>query len=291
VTPKVAIIGYASLDHVAMLDSVPTPGRTSTIVARSEEVWPRLGGSPAFVAAALVKAGLTGAYPVSWVGSDPAGERYVGQLRVGRIPVQGLAVVPSARTPIAILAYDPDGGCSCLYDPGISAGLELTDSQHTLVEEADWLCVTIGPAGATRAALDALNAEAKLVWVVKDDPRAMPDDLAARMAVRSDVICHSRAERGFVERAVRAASGTPGGQIVVETQGGSGALIRRNGISVDVPTSALTCLDPTGAGDTFAGGVIAALAGGETDLRAIVEAGHRAAGALLRQRMKTSESA
>ncbi len=55
---------------------------------------------------------------MSWVGSDAAGERYLEQLATSGIPVRGVAVVPGARTPIAILAYDPDGGCSCLYDPG-----------------------------------------------------------------------------------------------------------------------------------------------------------------------------
>ncbi|MEX0404425.1 carbohydrate kinase family protein [Aquibium sp. LZ166] len=277
----VAITGYASLDHVAMLDSVPTPGRTSTIVSRSEDAWPRLGGSPAYVAAALVAGGIVNAVPVSWVGDDQAGEHYVEQLRSRHIPTGGVEIVSGARTPMAILAYDPHGGCSCLYEPGMPADLTLSAAQTRLIVEAGWLCVTIGPIGATKAALEALRPETKLAWIVKNDPRALPPDLASRLALRADLVFHSQAEKGFLATAHAGASNIRAGQIVLETQGRGGAVLKRNGVMTSVSTSPIECSDPTGAGDTFAGGVIAALAKGETDMRAVVEAGHRAAGALL----------
>jgi ribokinase len=288
----IAIIGYASLDHVAMLDSVPRPGRTSTILARPTNAWPRLGGSPAYVAGALAAAGVADARPVSWIGSDEAGDAYLAQLRDKGVLVDAMARVPDARTPMAVLAYDPDGGCCCLYDPGMPKDLALTRTQRDIVARADWLCVTIGPTRATLAALDALNPSARLAWVVKDDPRALPPDLAARLAGRADVICHSRAERGFVEAAFRTTLGSRPDRIVIETLGGDGATVSQGGTSLSVATVPFETPDPTGAGDTFAGGVIAALAAGETDLIAVVEAGHEAAAALLRSRLvPTDESA
>lgn len=288
----IAIIGYASLDHVAMLDSVPRPGRTSTILARPQNAWPRLGGSPAYVASALAAAGVAQARPVSWIGADAAGDAYLGQLRDRGVLVDAMARVPGARTPIAVLAYDPDGGCACLYDPGMPKDLALTPAQRDVVAQAGWLCVTIGPTRATLSALDALRPSARLAWVVKDDPRALTPELAAKLAARADVICHSRAERGFVEAAFRAAAGARPGRVVIETLGGEGAVATRDGTTLTVPTVHFETPDPTGAGDTFAGGVIAALAGGETDLAAVVEAGHRAAATLLRSRLvPTDESA
>jgi ribokinase len=292
VTGGIAIIGYASLDHVAMLDSVPRPGRTSTILARPERAWPRLGGSPAYVAAALAAAGLGDVHPVSWIGDDEAGDAYLRQLRDVGIRVDAMARVPGARTPIAILAYDPGGGCACLFDPGMSTDLTLTPAQHDVIASADWLCVTIGPTRATSAAFDALRPDARLAWVVKDDPRALPPDLAARLAARADLICHSRAERGFVEAALAAAPGARPDRILIETLGGEGAVATCGGRSLRVPTSAFDTSDPTGAGDTFAGGVIAALAQGEADIGSAVKAGHRAAAALLRGRQTSpNESA
>ncbi|RST86741.1 carbohydrate kinase family protein [Aquibium carbonis] len=288
----IAIIGYASLDHAAMLDSVPRPGRTSTILARPANAWPRLGGSPAYVAGALAAAGVTDARPVSWIGADEAGDAYLAQLRDKGVLVDAMARVPDARTPMAVLAYDPDGGCCCLYDPGMPKHLALTPQQRAVIADADWLCVTIGPTRATLDALEALSPTARLAWVVKDDPRALTPDLAAKLAGRADLICHSRAERGFVEAAFRAAPASRPERIVIETLGGEGATVSRGGTSLSVVTIPFETPDPTGAGDTFAGGVIAALAAGETDLQAVVEAGHHAAAALLRSRLvSTDESA
>lgn len=288
-TGAVAILGYASLDHVAMLDSVPRPGRTSTIVHRQAQAWPRLGGSPAYVAAALAAAGLTNIRPISWVGDDAAGDSYRQGLREKGIAVDGIAVVAGARTPIAILAYDPDGGCACLYDPGARTDLALTGAQSDIISGAEWLCVTIGPKAATELGLKALRPTAKLAWIVKDDPRALPPDLAGTLASRADLICHSRAERSFVEAAIATGRGTRPNCIVIETLGGEGAVASRAGQCLRIETTPLKLADPTGAGDTFAGGVIAALAQGCRDLGEIVEAGHRAAARLLSGRQFNPE--
>ena len=49
---NIVVTGYASLDYALRLDSRAAPDRTATILSRPRE-WPRLGGSPAYVAAAL----------------------------------------------------------------------------------------------------------------------------------------------------------------------------------------------------------------------------------------------
>lgn len=288
-TGGIAITGYASLDHVAMLDGVPRPGRTATILSRPPDAWPRLGGSPAYVAMALAAAGRTDARPLSWIGEDAAGDDYLRQLGDRGVLVDGIARIPGARTPMAILAYDPGGGCACLYDPGMPKGLDLTETQRGLVAAADWLCVTIGPTEATRASLAALRPDARLAWVVKDDPRALPPDLAAELAARADLICHSRAERAFVETALARAATMRPDRIIIETLGGAGAVASSKDRAITVATTPFETPDPTGAGDTFAGGVIAALARGLVDLASITEAGHASAAALLRTRLPQQE--
>lgn len=282
---RVAITGYASLDHVAMLDGVPRPGRTTTILDRPDNAWPRLGGSPAYVAAALVVNGVSDAYPVSWLGDDAAAGAYLAQLSDKGIPRNGLVAVEGARTPIAILAYEPDGGCLCLYDPGMAAELTLSLVQRDLVARADWVCVTIGPAAATETALETISPATKLAWIVKHDPRAMPRALAARLAGRADLICCSQAESVYLKEIFAAAGGRQE-QVVIETHGRAGAAFRGGGKGGFVATSPISVRDPTGAGDTFAGGMLAALIKGETDLGAAVQAGHAAAAALLTSRGK-----
>lgn len=288
---RIAVTGYASLDHVAMLDGVPRPGRTTTILERSENAWPRLGGSPAYVAAALVANGVAGTFPVSWIGDDAAAAAYLAQLAEKGIPDDGVVAVRGARTPIAILAYEPDGGCLCLYDPGISAKQTLSDIQRGLIAGADWVCVTVGPPDATAAALETIGPATKLAWVVKHDPRALSPQLAARLAARADLICCSQAESAFVQGTL-ASEAPRADQMLIETHGRSGAAFACRGKTGFVPAGPIPVSDPTGAGDSFAGGVLAALAKGETDMASIVEAGHRAAAALLATRRKAeTESA
>ena len=82
----------------------------------------------------------------------------------------------------------------------------------------------------------------------------------------------AEAARALVERGAARALVTHGGAPCCDATA--------DGIHTETPPP-VTVTRVTGAGDTFAGGVIAALAKGETDMRAVVEAGHRAAGALL----------
>lgn len=287
--PRIAIVGYASLDHVAMLDGSPRAGRTTTMLERKAEAWPRLGGSPSYVAAALAAGGVDGAFPVTWIGDDAGGRTYLDRLQGLGVPVDGVAIMPGERTPAAVLAYEPGGGCICLYDPGLSRPGELSDRQRVLIAGADWLCLTVGPARSTEAALAAIGG-GKVAWVVKDDPRALSRELAARLAARADLICYSQAEKDFVAAAL-GADVQRAGQVRIETRGGDGATFMDAERTVFVPAEPLAVTDPTGAGDTFAGGALAALAGGETDPAAILRAGHRAAHTILKTRLTIGEHA
>lgn len=58
------------------------------------------------------------------------------------------------------------------------------------------------------------------------------------------------------------------GAIVCTTQGAAGATVRVCGSSVDVPAPPVREVDPTGAGDTFAGAFIAALPAGADPVEA-----------------------
>lgn len=281
---KIAITGYASLDHVAILNGTPEAGRTTTILRRPSDAWPRLGGSPAYVAAALVVSGVPDAFPICWVGEDAEGADYRMRLTRSRIPDAGVTASAGLRTPVAVLAYEPDGGCICLYDPGSMEDLNFSERQRDLLSTSDWTCITIGPKLATETALRTVGQKTRLAWVVKHDPRAMPISLATRIAERCDLIITSKAERAFLDEAMATATALRPGLIVIETQGGSGALLRRDGKETFVDTPIIDVSDPTGAGDTFAGGVLAALVKGECNPAEILMAGHRAAAALLSAR-------
>ena len=130
------VTGYASLDYTVTLDRAPEPDRTATVLSRACE-FPRLGGSPAYVAAAMVAAGSRGAAPVTWVGDDDEGQRYRAALERLGLRSDGVAIRPG-RTPICVLAYQPDGGRHCFYHPSLSEPIPLDEGQRELVAAQTW---------------------------------------------------------------------------------------------------------------------------------------------------------
>jgi ribokinase len=283
---SVVVIGYASLDYAVRLDSPPQPDRTATILARAVE-WPRLGGSPAYVTAALVAGGARDATPVSWVGDDAEGARYRNRLEALGVRTDGISVRPGS-TPICILAYQPDGRCHCLYDPGPTALSGLDDRQRALLAEAEAICITVGPTKATWEALLFAPLEATLVWAVKADPRAVPPDLAAALAARADIVVFSHGEAGFAAEAFAAADEPARRRIRVETRGRNGVALMQNGAASVFPIDPVEAEDSTGAGDTFIGGFLAAWMK-TPDPEEAVRAGVGAARALLMSRMDAAE--
>jgi len=283
---SIVVTGYASLDYAVRLDRPPQADHTATILTRPSE-WPRLGGSPAYIAMALVANGERDAAPVSWIGDDAVGVHYRDALTRHGVRTDGIEARPG-RTPTCILAYQPDGGCHCFYDPGLARPPDLGAPQRALVASADCLCVTVGPTDATRAALALARPEAFVVWAVKADRRAVPDDLAAALAARADAVVFSRGEATFVARAFAAARPGARPRLSVETRGSLGVAIDCDGVVEIVPADPIEAADSTGAGDTFLGGFLAALVGGAQP-RDAAQAGAAAARALLTTRTEQAK--
>ena len=201
--------------------------------------------------------------------------------------MDGVARTLPGRTPVCILAYAPEGACFCLYDPGASRAVGLAEFQRVLVDAADWVCVTAGPAAATRAVLAHLRPSQRLAWAVKADADAFAPDLRAALAARADLLVSSRGERPFVADALAAAPARPG-RILVETRGAAGAQVTADGRTALIEAATVAAPDPTGAGDSFIGGMLAALIARRGDAAAAVRAGQRAARDMLAARMQGS---
>jgi ribokinase len=280
---SVVVTGYASLDYAVRLDRAPRPDTTATILSRADE-WPRLGGSPAYVAAALVGGGVRDTIPISWVADDADGSGYRAGLARSGIRTDGIASRPG-RTPVCILAYQPDGACHCLYDPGLAEPIELDPRQGELVAAAEWVCLTIGPAGATRTALAVIRPDAKVAWAVKADARALPEDLASAVAARADIVAFSSGEAEFVSNARVSAGARKRSQILIETRGREGIALSQGGREDVFPVEPVAADDTTGAGDTFLGGFLAASILNSAPPSLAAKAGIEAARALLAGRV------
>ena len=145
-------------------------------------------------------------------------------------------------------------------------------------------CLTVGPAEATAQALDVVGSDAKVVWAVKADPRAAPIKLAARIAARADIIVWSRGEAIPCPAGVDACGASAGNRLFIETRGSDGVALRVDGRETVIRGEPLATEDTTGAGDTFLGGLLAALIVDPQNVTSGVEAGMRAARTMLQAR-------
>jgi len=276
---RFAIAGYASLDYIVDLDGALSADRTTLIRARPD--WGGLGGSPSYVGRAMAAEGVSDVALISWVGADPEGDHYRALLARAGLGAEGVEQRPGP-TPIAILAYQPDGGCVCMYDPGLGKVADLSEAQRAIVAAADWVCLTVGPPAATRSILAAARPDARVVWAVKNDPGSMPADVVAALAARADVISCSRGEAAYVGDALSVAPARA--RLLIETLGAEGARASWQDGKATVGVERVDVANTTGAGDSFIGGLIVGLAGNFDDPAAAMRRGASAARRMLQGR-------
>jgi len=153
--------------------------------------------------------------------------------------------------------------------------------QERLVGDAQWVCLTVGPAAAAAQTLAIARPEAQMAWAVKADPRAVAPQLAARIVARADVIAWNRGEASFLADALSACGAPQRRRLLVETRGGDGVALHVEGLERIIRVEPFAVEDGTGAGDTFLGGLLAALMACPDRPGEAVEAGVRAARAML----------
>jgi len=270
-----AVTGYASLDYVMHLDGMVAADQTTT-GHRTDAAWPRVGGCPSYISKAVARMG--GAVePVMWVGTDPMGRMLTEDLRSARVGTDAVAMVDRARSPSALMVYQSDGSCAVLFDPGLAGAETLTEAQRAAIATASHLCISVGPPQLCAQILDLRAPGARLYWAVKNDPACFTPDIVARLRTEADVIFCSRAERDLVGAT---------SAMVIQTLGPSGVQIDTGDKCLSLPVTAIDTPDTTGAGDTFAGGVIAAEMAGPCAPEHAAEAGIAAAAAMLIDRQQ-----
>ncbi len=278
----VAVIGYASIDFPAVLDGFFAGDRTVMIKQRPADAFPRPGGCPLYVARPIADKGITVSI-VTWVGADHHGELFASWTEQDGVGVEGIATIEPGDTPVCFMIYQQDGSCGCLFDPGMLGRESLTEKQKALIAGADLLCVTVGPPDIAEQALGLIDDQCKVAWVMKNDPLSFPKKLRAALASRGDYIFCNRQEREWVDEAL-AETQARRQPMIVETAGGNAVMAQRDNDAERVEVETLSFDDASGAGDTLAGGCLAAIMAGESDLRSVVSSGIDAAAALLRGR-------
>lgn len=259
------VSGYASLDRAVRVDRCPGPGTTG-VIREIVDTKLRPGGI-AYAALALAAGGID-VTALTSVGEDEHGMAYLAALDAGGCDTSRV-LVRGDRSPSTDLLYADDGSTSCLFDPGTAGAWPLDVSHTTLAGEVDLVVCMVGPAAVTEAVLDALPDDTPLGWVIKDDQEALGGGLNRRLSGRADLIFCNRTERTLIEPSV-----LDDHTIVVQTAGADAVEVAKGAESTVYPVPALAPVptDPTGAGDAFAGGFLAAHLRGATVDEAIAAA-------------------
>ena len=254
----IAVLGSANMDLVVTVDRAP--GRGETVTGRTYDTVP--GGKGANQALAAARAGGDVAF-LGAVGDDDFGRRITALLTESGVDVSGL-VVSDRPTGTAHITVDGDGDNSIVVVPGANGTVtELTDAHRAAIDGADLLLMQLElPLDLVTAA--AIHARSRGVRVVLTPAPAVPLPEALLDAVGLLVPNeHEAALLAGVGDPVAAARSLAarGGDVVV-TLGAKGALRVSGDETTEVAAFAVTAVDTTAAGDTFAGVLAVGLAEG-----------------------------
>lgn len=249
----------------ALVDVVPdasAPGGTRDLP----------GGSPANVAVTL---GRLGHRPtlVTSLADDERGALVRGWLEASDVDVRAAAPA-TGRTSSATVVLGADGGASYEFDLAwdLPATLVADAEQGADVVHAGSIATVLAPgADAVEAALVAARGRALVSFDPNARPAITPDVTTVRGRVErlvalADVVKVSEEDLGWyypdadpVDAARTWASSGPA--VVVVTLGGDGAVVVRGDTVVRVAGVKVQVADTIGAGDTFMGALLDALAG------------------------------
>lgn len=257
----VLVCGYTSVDVRLVTDALPRAGETAILCGEPVPA-PQWGGCAPNVARWLRELGVP-VRLVAWLGEDEEGGEYRDLLVQANVDVS-LVETGAAPSPRSWLVSDGSGTAVCFFHPSGADEQRFADDPEVRAD-TDWLTVTVGPAGLTASLLDAFGTGARIAWDVKADRRAFPPELVRRL-VGAELVCLNEAEARFLGESLelgRAAAADDllarGAGVVAVTRGRAGALVAWADGKAELAPEQVVDGEPTGAGDAFFAGMLAAL--------------------------------
>ncbi len=243
------------------------PSRDSPLNETAVMMGPFPSGAPGIFASAAARLGIPTAL-CAVVGDDPFGQLIRDRLQQDGVDVGGVSIHPERATAVAFVAYATTGERSFVFHVSDAAAATLRSADlGRRSEEADWLHISgsslaLGSPLA-ETAIEAVRRVKLAGGRVSVDPniRAEASTRAVLTSIRSlvtqaDVVFPSEGELDVV--GLDEADLLEAGAVVCTTLGAAGARVRCGALDVHVPASTANEVDPTGAGDIFAAGFVAA---------------------------------
>lgn len=234
-------------------------------------IGPFPSGAPAIFASTAARLGVPTEL-CGLVGGDPFGRALLARLRRDGVGTTACLAHPDLPTASAFVAYTGTGARSFVFNVRhAAAGALRPEDLGELPERADWLHLS-GSAVALGASLaeTAMRAAERVLAAggsLSVDPNVRPEATSPEIQERlrwlvrqARVLFPSEGELATL--GVDAETLAAAGAIVCTTRGAAGARVQADGKVVDVAAPPAREVDPTGAGDTFAGAFMAALLAG-----------------------------
>lgn len=257
---RVVVLGSANMDLVVRQPRWGLPGET--LFGSGFSIGP--GGKGLNQAVAAARAGATVSF-IGAVGRDDFGTRLRAVLDAERIDATGLASVGEATGVAAITVVD-SGENSIVVVAGANSESVLTDDHRARISAASHLVVQLErPLSLVEEAMRVAHA-AGVVTVLTPAPYAAD---AERLLSLADILIPNEGEAlalsGAVDAHDAAVSLSASAGTVIVTLGERGAVVASQGAFIRrVEPQPVVTVDTTGAGDTFAGTLVAWLARGSS---------------------------
>ncbi|GAB2850744.1 ribokinase [Microbacterium insulae] len=256
----VAVLGSVNLDMVSRQERLPVPGET--IFGHELQRVP--GGKGLNQAVAAARSGAGVAF-LGRVGADAEGTLLAGVLSSEGIDVDRLARDADRSTGVALVSVLDDGENAIVVMAGANGSEDWTLDDELVLADASALVTQLErPPTLVRRALESARRHA-LVTILTPAPVT---EEAADLLPLVDLLLLNEHEATSLARVfdpIAAASRLSEiCELVVMTRGATATCVARGGeVVMEVPSRPTVVVDTTGAGDCFAGTLIARLAAGD----------------------------
>jgi ribokinase len=277
----ILVAGSSNLDFVVRAHHIPAPGET--VLGRDFKTFP--GGKGANQAVACARAGGAPTTLLTAMGADAFATPLEASLKDASVSIN-LIRIPEEPTGTAFICVSEDAENAITVAPGANLCLmeqhlpSLQDVSHLLMQLEIPLTTVVAYAKAARQQGTKVVLNAAPIQELPPELLQWVDILVVNEGELASLSKHSGSIAQCLERIA-----VP---TVVVTLGHRGCCARFEGTFLVQPACTITPVDTTAAGDTFCGGLVAALSGGTNLQQALLFAG--AAGALACTRLGAQSS-
>jgi ribokinase len=250
------VVGHTAIDHILTVPHFPPP-HTSTFI-RDHRVF--YGGGAANIAAGIARLGVPVTL-VSGVGNDFPGSEYERWLRGLGVRLD-LATDPRARTPTAYVFTDDSGDQITYFEWGASRTFATREAPAL-----DFVHLATADPGfnvrvAEKGRFVTFDPGQDIFWYGREQVQ--------RILARTGILFANRHEMAELSRILEIPRESILAMvpIVVVTMDADGSLLYTGGREHRIPVVPVEVVDPTGAGDAYRAGFLAAYRLGHPPLTA-----------------------